>query len=123
MCVCVCVHVRVRVCVCVYVYSHMHMCMFTYIYIYIFVCVCIHACTRVYIYIYTHVCDTYTCVHIEGKPKAPFSIAATPRCRGGHYSFLWIALLTLDTYLIILSVKQGSIKYPFLSLWFDSTWN
>ena len=25
---------------------------------------------------------------VEGNPKAPFSIATTPRCRGGRYSFL-----------------------------------
>ena len=30
---------------------------------------------------------------VEGDPKAPFSIATTPRCRGGRYSFSWIALL------------------------------
>ena len=24
---------------------------------------------------------------VEGNPKAPFSIATTPRCRGGRYSF------------------------------------
>ena len=24
---------------------------------------------------------------VEGDPKAPFSRATTPRCRGGHYSF------------------------------------
>ena len=30
---------------------------------------------------------------VEGDPKAPFSIATTPRCRGGHYSFPWIAPL------------------------------
>ena len=30
---------------------------------------------------------------VEGNPKASFSIATTPRCRGGHYSFLWIAPL------------------------------
>ena len=28
---------------------------------------------------------------VEGHPKAPFSIATTPRWRGGHYSFPWIA--------------------------------
>ena len=28
-----------------------------------------------------------------GDPKAPFLIATTPRCRGGHYSFPWIAPL------------------------------
>ena len=30
---------------------------------------------------------------VEGDLKAPFSIATTPRCRGGRYSFLWIAPL------------------------------
>ena len=30
---------------------------------------------------------------------------------------------TLDLYLIMLSVKQGGIKYHFLSLWYDSTWD
>ena len=30
---------------------------------------------------------------IEGDQKAPFSIATTPRCRGRHYSFPWIAPL------------------------------
>ena len=44
-------------------------------------------------------------------------------CRGECYSFLWIAALTLDLYLIMLSVKQEGIKYHFLSLWCDSTWD
>ena len=30
---------------------------------------------------------------VEGDPKAPFSIATTPRCRGGRNSFPWIAPL------------------------------
>ena len=30
---------------------------------------------------------------VEGDQKVPFSIATTPRCRGGHYSFPWIAPL------------------------------
>ena len=30
---------------------------------------------------------------VEGDLKAPFSIATKPRCRGGHYSFRWIASL------------------------------
>ncbi len=30
---------------------------------------------------------------VEGDPKTPFSIATTPRCRGGHYSILWFAAL------------------------------
>ena len=60
---------------------------------------------------------------VEGDPKANFSIATTPRCRGGCYFFPWIAPLYLDPYLIMLSVKQGRIKYHFLSLWYDSTWD
>ena len=30
---------------------------------------------------------------VEGDPKAPFSIATTPRCRGGRYSIPRIAPL------------------------------
>ena len=30
---------------------------------------------------------------VEGDEKIPFSIATTPRCRGGRYSFPWIAPL------------------------------
>ena len=55
---------------------------------------------------------------VEGIPRAPFSIA-----RGGRYSFPGLLYFTLDPYLIMLSVKQGGIKYHFLSLWYDSTWD
>ena len=30
---------------------------------------------------------------VEDDQKTPFSIATTPRCRGGHFSFPWIAPL------------------------------
>ena len=60
---------------------------------------------------------------VEGDPKAPFSIVTTPRFRRGRYTFPWITPLTLDPYLIMLNVKEGSIKYQFSSLWYDSTWN
>ena len=30
---------------------------------------------------------------VEDDQKAPFSIATTPRCRGGFYSFPWSAPL------------------------------
>ena len=30
---------------------------------------------------------------VEGDQKAPFSIATTSRCRGGRYSFPWIATI------------------------------
>ena len=32
---------------------------------------------------------------VEGDPKAPFSLATTRRCWGGHYSIPWIAPLYL----------------------------
>ena len=50
---------------------------------------------------------------IESNPKALFSIATTPGLMREHDSFSWIA--PLDTYLIMLCVKQGGIKYNFLS--------
>ena len=57
---------------------------------------------------------------VEGDPKATFSILqrgvgedATPLPGLLHF--------TLDSYLIMLSDKQGGIKYHFLSLWYDST--
>ena len=42
---------------------------------------------------------------------------------GGHYPFLRLLRFTLDTYLIMLRVKQGGTKYHFLSRWCDSTWD
>ena len=50
---------------------------------------------------------------VEGDLKAPYSIATTLRSREGHYFFPQTAPLTLDPYLIMLSVKQGGIKYHF----------
>ena len=56
---------------------------------------------------------------VEGYPKASFLIAIILRCRGGHYSIPGWLHFTLDPYLIMMSVKQGSIKYHFLSLWIE----
>ena len=52
---------------------------------------------------------------IEGDPKAPFSMGTTPRCKDAT-PFPGLLHFTLDWYLIMLSVKQGGIKYHFLSL-------
>ena len=60
---------------------------------------------------------------VEGDPKDPFSIATTLRCREGCYPFPWLLHFTLGPYLIRISVKQGGIKYHFLSLLYDSTWD
>ena len=51
---------------------------------------------------------------VEGNQKAPFSIAATPRCGEGANSFPELLHFTLDMYLVMLSVKQGGVKYHFL---------
>ena len=51
--------------------------------------------------------------HSQGQPKGSFSIDITLRYRGEPYSFPWIVPLTLDLYIIILSVNQGHIKYHF----------
>ena len=59
-------------------------------------------------YIYIKV-KLATVVNID--PKAPFSIATTSRCRAGYYTFP--SVVPLDTYLIMLNIKQGGIKYHF----------
>ena len=58
---------------------------------------------------------------VEGDTKAPFSIATTPKCREAASPFPGFFHFTFGMYLIMLSVKQGGIKKPFLSLWCDST--
>ena len=47
-----------------------------------------HGHTNTLIYIYIYIVKLVTVV--EGDPRAPFSIATTPRCKGGRYSFPWI---------------------------------
>ena len=41
----------------------------------------------------------------------------------GATPFPGLLHFTLDPYLIVLGAKQGGIKYHFLSLWYDSTWD
>ena len=60
---------------------------------------------------------------VEGNPKDPFSIATTSRYREGATPFPGLLRFTLNTYLILLSVKQGGIKYHFKSVWDDATWD
>ena len=50
---------------------------------------------------------------VEGDPKAPFSIATTLRCREGATPFPVFIHFTLNPYLIMLTVKQGGVKYHF----------
>ena len=72
------------------------MCVYEYTYVYMCVCRCIY----IYIYIYVCVCVcvyVYLCVCV---------------C---VYVYMFIAYYAV--------FKQGGIKYHFLSLWYDSTWD
>ena len=62
--------------------------------------------------------------HSRGWPEG--SLFDSLRQQGvgeGATPFPGLLHFTLDPYLIMLSVKQGGIKYHFLSLWYDSTWD
>ena len=74
-----------------------------------------------YIWYFIYSSFSFWLTVVEGDTKASFSIAITPRFKGGYYSFAWIVPLALDPYFLILGVKQGGIKYHFLSLWWDWT--
>ena len=53
-----------------------------------------HIYTQTYIYIYIYNVKLITlATFVEDDPKAPFSIATTPRCRGQRYLIPWIASL------------------------------
>ena len=60
---------------------------------------------------------------VEGNRKAPFSIATTQGVGEGATPFPGLLHVTLDPYLIMLSVKQRDIEYHFLNLCYDSTWD
>ena len=68
-------------------------------------------------------CKVKLATSFEGDPKIPFSVATTVRCGWGATPFPGLLHFTLDPYLIMLSVKQGSIKFHFLSLWHDLMWD
>ena len=85
MCVCV-YYVCEFMCLCVYIYIYIYIYILVYVYIckYVseYVIMYIWMCLSIYIYIYIKLATI-----VEGNPKAPFSIATTPMCRGGRYSF------------------------------------
>ena len=62
---------------------------------------------------------------VEGELKAPFSIATTPRCRGGRYSFSWIAPLYPWYVPYIGECYARRYQVPFLKslLWRDAGLN
>ena len=50
---------------------------------------------------------------VEGDQKALLSIATTPMWEEGITPFPGFLHFTLDTYLVLLSVKQGGTKHHF----------
>ena len=80
----------------------------------------------IYIYIYTHTPTPtyiYICIYkwvklatvVEVDQKAPFSKATTLKCWGMSATlFPGLLHFTFDTYLILLSAKQGWYQVPFL---------
>ena len=58
---------------------------------------------------------------VEGDPKALFTIATTLRCREGTTPFPGLLHFNIDSHLIVLSAKQGGIKYHFFEtlVWVD----
>ena len=51
------------------------------------------------------------------------SIVTILRYREGATPFPGLLHFTFDPYLIMMSVKQSGIKYNYLSLWYDLTWD
>ena len=60
---------------------------------------------------------------VEGDQKAPFSILLHRGVGEGATPFPGLLHFTLDSYLILLSVKQGGFMYHFKSLWYDVNWD
>ena len=56
-----------------------------------------------------------------GDSKARFQYLLHQGLGEGATPFPGLPYFDLDPYLLMLSVKQGGIKYHFLSLWYDST--
>ena len=56
---------------------------------------------------------------VDCNLMAPFSIATTPKCKGGHNCFSYISPFC-PWYI---PYKQGGVKYHFLSLCNDLTWD
>ena len=53
----------------------------------------------------------------RGRPEdSLFNNLLLPRCKRRSLLFSGLLCFTLDMYLIMMSVKQGGIKYNFLSL-------
>ena len=59
----------------------------------------------------------------RGRPEDSLFISYYTEVQGGAAPFLGLLNFTIESYLIMLSVKQGDIRCHFLSLWYDSIWD
>ena len=57
----------------------------------------------------------------QGWPEGSLYLATN--VEEGASLFPGLLHFTLDMYLIMLSIKQGGIKYHLLNLWYDLTWD
>ena len=60
---------------------------------------------------------------VEATQRFPFKELLDQGLGKGVTPFHGLLHFTLDTYLIMLSVKQGGIKHHFLNLLYDSSWD
>ena len=75
--------------------------------------------TEYYLYIYIY--KSKVGDRSRGRPEGSFSIATTPRCRDGGYSFPWFAPLYSWSIPYKAECLAGRHQVLFLSLWYDST--
>ena len=79
----------------IYIYTHTHTYLSIYIYIYIYIHTHIHIYLSIYLYIYIYI---YIYIYrklpnvVKGDETTLFSIATTPKCRGGRYSFPYMCV-------------------------------
>ena len=84
-----------------------------------------------YLQVFTSILDIHIYIkvskvgdHSRGWPEGSLFDSLLHQGVGeGATPFPGLLHFTLVPYLIMLSVKQGGIKYHFLSLWYDSTWD
>ena len=78
------------------------------------VCVCMYLCVLILmIVIYMNVIEKVSKVGNRSRERPKGSLLQHRREGEGATSFPGLLHYTLDTYLILLSVKQGGIKYHF----------
>ena len=98
-------------CVCVSVNVSVHIYSKIYAHIYIYICIYINDRWR---YLPNCIYKSKLVTVVESDQKAPFSIATTPRCRGGRYSFSWIAPLYIWYIPNIAECLARRYQVPFL---------